>query len=457
MDFGTDTNPLPVQALPGSNVGLGWFNNNRKRLRKFALQYLDEAPAAVRELKSQGQPDTADPGVVASREGFNELRVRLPVINQYFTYSGMHGGTADARALAKIKAIVLAWVRINQPTGKPIDETNFENLLRVIGARWGDFSGGEQAEITDWLQRLRTAKENWQFVELAGEGTLRYGNHYTHHYKILLQVYDLLGLTAQRTALLQAIGEFSAVNLPFGNADIRFPASYTITGTSQSQQRFDVAGNQVVRFPAGSTFQVNGNSQWNNARYTVASTQYLSSSDRTRIFTVEPVQRDGGGGTVWEQFDPAQHDMPRAATVAGESIDYIRRDALHYHQYNLEPWLEIAILAGGTTFATVVDQQFAFLQTQILNPPVKNYEFAATTDSFDRIRWERSQPEYLQPLSMYRPDKIARVVFSYVYYKRLTQPAFDVDERLLSFALRSDVLPSHWYPYFRWVFGGLYG
>ena len=455
--FGTDSAPIPAAALPSSNVGLGWYNNNRKRLKKFAGQSIGEDSAAVAELRSQGEADVTTPQVVASRAGFNELRVRLPVLNQYYNYTKAHGCTGDAVYLGKVKSLVLAWVRKNQPTGKPIDETNFEHLLKVIGNRWADFSTGEQAEITTWLQMLRAAKESWTFVQLAGEGLLANGNHYTHHYKILLQVYTLLGLTTERAALLTEITGFAARNFPYGNAAMTYPASHTVVGTSASEKRFDVNGNHVSRFAVGSRVLVTGNTQKNNGLFTVVSVQYLSGSDKTRMFVAESPRADGGGGTLWEAFDPATHDMPRAAVHVGESIDYIRRDALHYHQYNLEPWLEIARLAGGSTFASVIDNQWAFFEQQILNPPLRHDEFAATTDPFDGQRWAASQPEYLQPNSMYRPDKAARAVFLYTSYRQLTTPGFLPDERMIAFAVRSDQLSSQWAAYFHWVFGGMYG
>jgi hypothetical protein len=455
--FGSDSTPIPASALPSSNVGLGWYNNNRKRLKKLAGQYFGEASAAVVTLRSQGEADVSHPAVVDSRAGFNELRVRLPVLNQYYNYTKSHGGSGDAAYLGKIKALVLAWVRQNQPTGKPIDETNFEHLLKVIGNRWTDFTTAEQTEITAWLQALRTAKEGWTFAQLAGEGDITHGNHYTHHYKILLQVFTLLGLSANITSLITEISGFAARNFPYGNAAITYPASYAVVGTSASGKRFDVSGNQLSRFAVGSRFLVTGNTQTNNGLFTVESVQYLTTSDKTRLFTVEVPRADGGGGTLWEAYDPATHDMPRAATDPGESIDYIRRDALHYQQYNLEPWLEIAILAGGSTFATIIENQWAFFQQQILNPPLRHDEFAASTDLFDAARWAASRPEYLQPNSMYRPGKAARAVFAYASWKQLSTPGFLPDERLIAYAVRSEQLPSCWAAYFRWVFGGMYG
>jgi hypothetical protein len=457
ISFGVDTSPLAASALPSSNVGLGWYNNNRKRLKKFATQYMALDTAAVATLKSQGEADVSTSAVQASRAGFNELRVRLPVLNQYYTYTGMHGGTADASVLAKIKAIILDWATKNNPTGKPIDETNFENLLRVAKARWADFNTNERSLITTWVNKLKTAKEAWSFTPLSGEGQLQYGNHYTHHYKILLQVYDFLGLTSNYNALLTTIDSFAAVNFPFGNSTVTYPMTRTVVGASKSEQRFDINGNYLSRFVAGGLIIITGNTQGNNGTFTITSASYLSGSDKTRIFVSQTLANDGGGGTLQEVFHPNGHAMPRPATNAGESIDYIRRDALHYQNYDLEPWLEIALMAGGTRYQMVVDNAFNFLSTNVLNPAAKHYEFAASTDPFDAERWSVSNTAYLQPEAMYHPDKMARVVFAYQYYKQGLVPSFMVDERLFTCAVRSDILPSVWYYYFRWAFGGIYG
>jgi hypothetical protein len=457
LTFPPDTGPLAYNALPGSNVGLSWHNVQRKRLKKFATQYMAEDSKAVVTLRSQGEPDTSIDAVQATRAGFTELRVRLPVLSQYYRYTMLHGGGGDAAVLSKIKMLCLAWVDKNQPTGKPIDETNFEGLLRVLKARWNDFSAVEQTRITAWLNALKAEREAWMFPPAPNEGRLLYTNHYTHHYKILLFVYDLLNLVTSYTTLISTIQSFATQNFPFGNVTIITPQAYAVTGADSVTKRFDINGNFLSRFPATVTFTITGNTQGNNGTYTVASAQYLSGSNKTRIFTVENVPGVGGNGTLTELFSDLVHDIPRPTVSAGESIDYVKRDALHYQQYTLEPWLEIALQVGGTTLQSVVQQGFDFLANAILIPGSKRYEFVNSTVPFDAVRWQTSQPLYLQPTAMYRPDDIARCVLAYDYYRRLTNPAFALDERLYALAIRSERLPSSWPQYFRWVFGGLYG
>ena len=83
--FPTDTAPVAADQLPSTTESLSWHNVQRKRLKKFAGQYIGEADAAVVTLRSQGEPDTSLKVVQDTRAGFNELRVRLPVLSQYYT------------------------------------------------------------------------------------------------------------------------------------------------------------------------------------------------------------------------------------------------------------------------------------------------------------------------------------------------------------------------------------
>lgn len=215
--FGVDE-PIDAASLPGVNTALSWSNVQRRRLRKFAGQFAANPPVPVATLRSQGEPDVTVPAVVATRAGFTQLRRDLPVIDQYYEYSG------DADCLARVKEIGLAWVRTNVPDGKPINETSFEWLLRVLKRRRNDFTAAEQADIDAWLQALRAAKEGFAFTPGDNEGTVAHGNWYTHHYKILLMVYDGQGDSLARDALLAEIDGFASRNFPYGNAYITYPA-----------------------------------------------------------------------------------------------------------------------------------------------------------------------------------------------------------------------------------------
>ena len=452
--FGTDT-PIDAAALPTTNTSLSWYNVQRKRLQKFAKQFLTPPPLAVEVLRSQGEPDITDPTVMATREGFTQLRRDLPVLDQYYEYSG------DAAYLTKIQDIIMAWARTNQPDGKPINESNFEWLLRVIRRRRATLTGAEQADVDAFVQRLRDAKEaaaagNFGSQMVEGEGTTRYGNWWTHHYKVLLLVYEAQGDTAAKNALLGQIDAFAAQNFPFGNVAITHPFTGTIVAANRAGGYFDVGGGDYrSQIADGASFSVTGNTLGKDGVYTVASTTYFSGSNRTRVTTTTvplPGSSDGGGGTLTLAFNPAIHDMPRAASAVGESIDYIRRDALHYHVYDLAPWIEIA-LSSGNRYETLVANGWSFFMDRLLSP-TKHYEFANTSDTFDGARWQASNPEYLAPNCMFKPHRAAGLMLSYHHYRRSLDGAYAESERDVAMIVRAfPEISSFWPQYFRWALG----
>lgn len=443
--FGADA-ATPAASLPSASTQLCWYDVQRQRLRKFARDFARTPPLPVAVLTSQGETDIADDAVVATRAGFTQLRRDLPVIDQYFEYSG------DADALAKVRELCLAWVRTNQPDGKPINESNLEWLIRVLKRRRGDFSASELADVEGWMAALRAAKQAFAFETNPDEGVVTHGNWYTHHYKILLMVHDFFGDEAAGNALLAEIDGFAPRNFPFGNAAVTHPLSHAIVGTNSDARRIDVPGDHTARFVPGLGFAVTGSSAGNDGDYTVASSAYLSISDTTRIVAVEPVPADGGGGTLSECFSDAVHDMPRAAVHAGESIDFVRRDALHYQVYDLAPWLEIALLTGAR-YATVIENAWAFFLDRLLSPTI-HFEFAASTDSFDAARWQASHPEYLAPEAMFKPQRAAGMVLGYLHWRKQCDAGFVEDSRHVALCLRAvPEIASFWAQYFRWALG----
>lgn len=377
--FGIDT-PIAAAALPTTNTRLSWYNVQRRRLHKFAKQFIVFGSLAVETLRSQGEVDVTIPGVVSTREGFTQLRRDLPTMDMYFEYSG------DGDYLARIKDLCLSWARTNVPDGKPINESNLEWLVRVMHRRRGDFTALELADVDAWVQSLREAKEaaaavNFSAQMVEGEGTTQHGNWWTHHYKVLSLVLHYLGDEAAKAALWAEIDAFAARNLPFGNPDITFPASPDL-------------------------------------------------------------------------FNSALYDMPRAATDPGETIDYIRRDALHYQVYDMLPWLEVAILEGGGRYDAVMSAAWSFFEGKLLSP-VKHYEFANTSDSFDGQRWSASHPEYLAPQAMFKPQRAAGLFLSYMHWRRRREPlAYLETDRHVALACRAiPEIASFWPQYFRWALG----
>jgi hypothetical protein len=67
----------------------------------------------------------------------------------------------------------------------------------------------------------------------------------------------------------------------------------------------------------------------------------------------------------------------------GESIDYRQRDALHYHNYDLQAWLEINLITGCCQ--QPVFQAFNFLKNRLLTHQIGG-EFLHSTAKIDALR-----------------------------------------------------------------------
>ena len=68
---------------------------------------------------------------------------------------------------------------------------------------------------------------------------------------------------------------------------------------------------------------------------------------------------------------------------SGASIDYIQRNALYYHNYVMQPWLEISLITGCCE--QPVKKGFLFLSNKILSHHIGG-EFANSSAKIDRIR-----------------------------------------------------------------------
>jgi multidrug resistance efflux pump len=93
----------------------------------------------------------------------------------------------------------------------------------------------------------------------------------------------------------------------------------------------------------------------------------------------------------------------------GSSIDYEERNALHYHVYNLEPWLEIALLAPH--FEEKVAHSYAFLKEQLNNDNIHD-QFSQSKQGADARRAEGGFSQYKKG-SDYDVSKAARAILVY--------------------------------------------
>lgn len=93
----------------------------------------------------------------------------------------------------------------------------------------------------------------------------------------------------------------------------------------------------------------------------------------------------------------------------GSSVDFHQRDALHYHVYDLEAWVEIGLVTGCC--AEPIDRAYAFFRTWELGPE-PHREFIHSTVALDRERSDAGF-EYARIGEAYDERKAWRLILSY--------------------------------------------
>ncbi len=104
----------------------------------------------------------------------------------------------------------------------------------------------------------------------------------------------------------------------------------------------------------------------------------------------------------------------------GVSFDYKERDALHYHVYNLEPWLEISLLEPQ--FKESVNEAYDFLIKQIKDDNIHN-QFTNSKQKIDKKRAEGGF-EYAKKGGSFNPERITRSV---IVHSMLNQTDLEQD------------------------------
>ncbi len=99
----------------------------------------------------------------------------------------------------------------------------------------------------------------------------------------------------------------------------------------------------------------------------------------------------------------------------GMSYDYKERNALHYHLYNLEPWLEIALLEPE--YKSSVNKAYDFLIKQIKDGNIHN-QFVNSKQNIDKKR-AAGGFSYAKKGGSFDPKRIARSVIVHSTVNRL--------------------------------------
>jgi hypothetical protein len=426
-----------------------FYDTQRKRIQKFADSYLQDRAKPVVTLISAGSTTTT-PQVAATRRGFQDFRRMQILVQAWKTFN-------DTEYRDHAMQMILDWADINVPNGHPINQTHFEGLHYALKDLAPDGTPGQftptdyNTRVKPWLEAIRDASVAWGFPPEPGGGTLLYGNHYTHHYMQLYMCYRSLGDTTSASALLTTIDTHATENFPFGNSAITYPDVYAVTALNQGSKWYEITGNFTSRFTTGITFNI-VSSTGNNGLYT-CSVNSTFVSGKTRITVSESIPSAVADGSVSEIFQTPPHQMPRAATDVGESIDFIRRDSFHYHTYDVQPWLTLAIAEGTSRYQTLMEDAWDWWWTKVLDVLDLHTEFTNSSDDFDQLRWLGSRSEYLQPGTFWIPDEAARTICLYYLYQLTLNPSYPVNDALLAMALRSDRISTEWAYWFRFILG----
>jgi Alginate lyase len=108
----------------------------------------------------------------------------------------------------------------------------------------------------------------------------------------------------------------------------------------------------------------------------------------------------------------------------GTSLDFKERDAMHYHIYDLEPMLKLAIMidrANGPNFYTYESPNGSSIKKSVewlipyINGEKQHEEYVNTTVKFDRDRAKNNEPGFA-PGTMFKPELALPVLKLSVYF-----------------------------------------
>lgn len=139
---------------------------------------LVDAPAPIALITSQGLL-MGDPNKMASLQALQD-------VDKIFSLALVAKLGGDPRYLEKCTSFLLAWARINNPDGNPINETKLEDLVFAYDLIRSDVSGRDRAEIDSWLSGMRE-KETQHESAKNGKGT-SVNNWNTHRVKMMIMI-----------------------------------------------------------------------------------------------------------------------------------------------------------------------------------------------------------------------------------------------------------------------------
>lgn len=134
---------------------------------------LTDAPHPVREIVTAGKL-ASDPAKIESRAALEDM-------GKLAAFGYAYAITTNTAYATAAKRMILAWAQVNQPTGRPIDETKLEPLFVAYGLTADAFSPAETETVAAWL-RLVARQEQ---AQVRPESDTSFNNWNSHRLKII--------------------------------------------------------------------------------------------------------------------------------------------------------------------------------------------------------------------------------------------------------------------------------
>ncbi|RZK67809.1 MAG: alginate lyase [Pedobacter sp.] len=283
---------------------------------KLASSFLLEQPNPIDTIRTEGLLK-GNPKKVKTQQALADM-------NKMYTLALQYRLNGNKQYLDKSLSFLIAWAKINQPNGNPIDDTNLDKAVEAYDLIKDLIGGNDKALIENWLKETALAEINSKRMQ-AGRGTA-INNWNAHRLKVVGEI----GYTLNDKALID--------------------------------------------------------------------------------WTIEKLK---------QHININLH-------ADGTSLDFKERDAMHYHIYDLEPMLELAIMidrAKGENFYTYQSVTGSSIQKSVdwLIPYMKgekqHEEYVHTTVKFDRDRAKNNEPGFA-PGTMFEPKLALPVLRLSVYFDR---------------------------------------
>lgn len=146
--------------------------------RAQASRSLEQTPGPVKTIISQGVL-AGNPAKTASLKAVED-------VNKIYAMALMFRLYNDKAYLKKATEFLLAWSRINQPEGNPINDTKLEDAVIAYDLIRRYTSDNDRSEIDGWLDKL--TDEELKSIHAKGNKGTAVNNWNSHRLKMIIQI-----------------------------------------------------------------------------------------------------------------------------------------------------------------------------------------------------------------------------------------------------------------------------